>query len=124
MSTITNVIMQWDGLTFGHTNDPDGDGANYPRIQEIVRHLTGQRFGRITDSPGSDAWGGHAPECDIIAGAFNNFPIDEFFEAVERLTWTRPDTVRVIVQRSERRAFGVWVLCDGKMVCVLAEVAW
>src|SRR3990167_7451597 len=125
MSTITSILLQFDGLAFAHTDDPDGDGDLLPQVQAIVRGMTAcLEFKSITNPPADWYWGGLVPECDLLAGAFNCFDLDEFFEELEKLQWTHPGAIRVFVQREHSRAFGVWVMRDGKMVCVLEEVPW
>lgn len=106
-----------EDLLFGKT-----DAGNTAKLDEItMRICEQQRFKCITHSQIHCWGGGKNPETTVFAAAFNYFQLGEFFEELEKLEWQRPDLLRVFVQRQESNAFGVWIMCDGKMTCVLSE---
>lgn len=127
MSVVTNVMLQFLGCA-GDTYWDDDDAANVARVQEIVGRLAGgQQFKDIISqcddrpSPG-ESWGGcKYPECDLLAGAFNYLPLDEFISELEKLTWREPGFFRLFVQGQEADAFGVWLMHGGKITCVVPE---
>ena len=112
MSCVANVLIQFDCL--------EPDVQNVAKLHEITERLCQQRFRSLVDSRARDLWGGSkAPECDLFGAAFNYIPLDEFFAELEKLEWECPNLIRVFVQRQDDNAFGVWVMREGKMVCVL-----
>jgi len=128
MSQVTNVMLQFLGCD-GDSYWGDDDAANVARVQAIVGELAdGQQFKDITSQrdegppqPGN-FWGGSKyPECDLLAGAFNYLPLDQFIAKIEKLTWRCPAFFRLFAQSQECDAFGVWVIRDGKIVCVVPE---
>jgi hypothetical protein len=69
---------------------------------------------------GTDHWGGNkAPECELVAGAYNVFDLDAFWQHMSQLRWNRPDEVQVFVKEQLDRRFQVWAIEDGAFVRLL-----
>lgn len=130
MSYVTNVMLQFDGCSFredgGAPEGLEGDSANRGKIDEITARLaSGQVFRLITREGRASNWGGGKnAECDLLAAAFNYLPLEDFIKELESLTWSSPEMFRLFVQRQGSDAFGVWVIKDGKIVCVVEESGW
>lgn len=49
--------------------------------------------------------GGKAFQAVVFGGAFDHFPVQEFFEVFTSLNWAAPDSVQLLVKDEEEVAF-------------------
>lgn len=127
VSVVSNVLMQFSGADgdeyAGREFGTDFD--NLARVQELAREFGGGTFKEITAQPNGNAWGGSKyPECTLLGAAFNGLSLADFIDGLEKLEWREPKLFRLFVQGQQSDAFGVWVIRDGKIVCVVEEAGF
>ncbi len=135
MSNVTNVMMQFSGAN-GDAYEHEEFGTDFPNLalvqKSIVELGDGAPLKHVAahgdDEPGPEegqpgsGWGGRKyPETTVLAGAFNYLQLEEFIEALQKLTWREPDQFRLFVQGQDADAFGVWIIRNGKIVEVVEQ---
>lgn len=130
MSNVTNVMIQFygvDGDAYAH-KEFGTDYPNLAKIQTLIKELgDGAELRHIAahgegEEQKESLWGGGKyPQTHVLAGAFNYLQLEEFIAVLEKLEWSEPRLFRLFTQGEDSEAFGVWIIRDGKIVCVVEE---
>lgn len=131
MSNVTNVMLQFygaDGDEYEHLELGGTDYPNLLKVQALIKEFgDGGELRHIAahgeNEPQTPSnWGGKKyPQTHVLAGAFNYLQLEEFIAALEKLEWCEPRFFRLFTQGEDSEAFGVWVMREGKIVCVVEE---
>jgi hypothetical protein len=108
VSRITDVIISAD--------------AQHAAMEPLTHYAENRawwgRFALITGSDADRYWvqNGKAPASDIWVASFNHLDRPALLADLEKLPWTCPHTVQVLIREEEDDGFGLWTLIDGRLL--------
>jgi len=116
MSVVTNVLVSYDIL--------EGENpSNLAEFREWFEPIGGIRAIAGGDRDWSNPaswWGGTKnPECELWGGAYNHLDHSGFWNHLNRLRWSYPQSVQVFVKDQDDPRFQVWMVADGKFAQIV-----
>lgn len=74
-------------------------------------------FALITGPDADRYWvqAGKGPGCDVWVGTFNHLNRPALLADLERLPWSCPHAVQVLLREEEDDCFGLWTFIDGRL---------
>lgn len=96
MSVVTNILL-WSSL-----EDADDRIESWLlRLAPAINAYLDERYHGELVQVDHLAGGTKEMEATVYAGAFNYFDLPAFIDFLQRLSWTKPEYVRLIIQEDE-----------------------
>src|SRR3954469_16334874 len=110
MSDVTNIILVFgNGETYskggGYLSTGEIVIGEYPIVDaQLNEWLKANGHGPLSKLD-EQAGGQKMFTANLYLGAFNNFSVDDFIEAIRSLSWKEPESVQLFIERENDERF-------------------